>query len=634
MKESALKYCLLIWLSFFFTVTSFCQNSLLVNVGSNGCAVPTAPIFSLIKDPLSASPTELTNCNMTLQLPSYYFVFIAYNPSDNKIYINDTRNSDISKLWMLDMGLPGNIACPAVIPTEPTYTLNYSINNFEFDNSGKLWAIANYDPALGQCSIIQYEITTGSVISSKTLQFPTGNFPSDIGAGDLAILPNGRLFATLGREPSRLYEITNYNGGAGNATAMHLQSMPSNTFGIAYLNGQLEITGTNSVDSCYYFDYNISENILGEKKLFQNGQAPIDNTSISPVIGITKQITSAVKVNNNTADIVYEVYVKNMGNAIIQNINIVDDLGKVFGPSNVSNVSANLVAGYNAPGLTLNSGYNGITNTNVLNTGQNLVNQTSSSENYFFKVEIKCRVTNLQTNIIYYNSAISTGNIGAGASLLNTTDSSNNGAATLIDPNNNGIANELGENVPTPFNWAAIVPVKFINATADLINNTSILIKWQIATPVINANRFEIEYSTNGSAWKLLSQINITDIHQRFYQTEHQQIPTGTLYCRIKQIDNNGLFTYSKIIMSGTNFKNSISFFPNPANNYIKIDRGNSSGGKIQVEILNTFGQKLLSKKINTSSEELSTTHLPNGSYILKLMDPAEVKTYKIIIQH
>jgi len=61
-------------------------------------------------------------------------------------------------------------------------------------------------------------------------------------------LPNGRMFATLGSNPSRLYEISNYSSTTTNASASYLTTLPQNCFGIAYLNGQLEITGFASED--------------------------------------------------------------------------------------------------------------------------------------------------------------------------------------------------------------------------------------------------------------------------------------------------------------------------------------------------------------------------------------------------
>ena len=125
----------LICLSLIASFRSVGQNSLLVNFGSNVCVQSTLPSFSLIKDPLGANPTVLSQCSMSGQLPNFFGVFISYNPKDNQIYIADVRTFTQSRIWKLDVGLPEAIGCPANIPATPTFTTNYVSNNFEFDNN-------------------------------------------------------------------------------------------------------------------------------------------------------------------------------------------------------------------------------------------------------------------------------------------------------------------------------------------------------------------------------------------------------------------------------------------------------------------------------------------------------------------
>ena len=313
---------------------STAQNSILVNFGSNSCN-SSIPFFSLIKNPLSPAPQAITNCDVSQQQSSYFSVFIAYNPLNNRIYLADIKNGINTNIWVLDMGLPTSITCPSSIPVLPTYSYNYVSNNFEFDNNGDLWSFSNYNISTGQCSIDKFDVNNGAVLSSKLIQFPTGNFPTTIQSGDLTILPNGRMFAVLGNGTCRLYEITNYNTPGGVATATFLTTMPKDCYGIAYLNGLLEITGMDFNGTCYYYDYNIAANSLGTEKVFQNGQSPIDNTSLTPSLGCTKRLLNATRVNSNTADLVYEIYLENLGNVILNNINLTDNLANAFGAGNV-----------------------------------------------------------------------------------------------------------------------------------------------------------------------------------------------------------------------------------------------------------------------------------------------------------
>lgn len=609
--------------------TTFSQNSLLVNFGSNNCASPQ-PYFSFIKNPLGSNPTVLSSCSMVAQLPDYYNVFIAYNPKDGKIYIADIRTG-ITKIWPLDMGLPGSIACPANIPVQPNYSYPYVSNNFEFDNNGDLWSFSTYDANTGICSMDKFDVNTGAVINTRQLQFPVGNYPTAITSGDLCILPNGRMFATLGSFPSQLYEIKNYNTNTS-ATATYLQTLPDNCFGIAYLNGQLEVTGFSN--TCYYFDYNISTNTLSEKKAFQNGEVPIDNTSITPTLGTTKQLLNATQVNATTADLTYEIYVQNMGNVILDNANVTDDLGLAFGAANVTNVSASFVPGSNVAGLTLNPAYNGTTDINLLTTNQKLPNQTFANTDHYLKIQIKCRVSNLKSNFIYYNSAIGKATINNAIDIINISDSSNNGPSTVVDPNNNGNATELGENIPTPFN-ITMLPVHFLSMDASLKNKSAALINWSVATPTINAARFEVEFSTNGIVWSTLAVVPIISQRQANYQYTHDGILPSNLYYRIKQIDMDGAYTYTRIALLNNNIGDkNYTVFPNPANKYLQISAPYNTTGKTVIELYDAVGKKLLSKSITTATTELNTSALPYGSYLLKFIHNNEVQSKKILIAH
>ena len=635
MNNISTRYFSFILLLLLFSIsTAKSQNSVLVNFGNPACSTSSDAFFSIIRDPLTPTPSVLTTCDVTAQVPNFYFVFIAYNPKDNKIYVSDVRDGVTSKIWIMDMGLPGNVTCPSVIPVTPTYNENYSTNNFEFDNNGDLYSLSNYDITTGQCHIDRFDIASGTILSTKILQFPTGNFPTSIASGDLTILPNGRLFATLGSFPSRLYEVVDFNNSAPIATANYLQTIPQSCYGIAYLNGELELTGADFTSSCYYFDYDISTNTLGPAKVFQMGQLPIDNASITPAIATTKQLVNAVKINSNTADLTYEVYVKNYGNAILNNVNLTDDLGAVFGAANVSNVAVSFVPGANVPGLVLNPSYNGVSDINVLIPGQTLANNTASGNDYFFKVNISCRVTNLIPDFTYLNSAISSGNIGNTLAPINVSDSSNNGPSTVADPNNNGNPSENGENIPTPF-MLSTLPVHFINIDASFTGKTSSLVKWEVATPMVNAEKFIVQFSPNGRTWTNLSEIRISNNNLGNYQFQHTNIPSGNLYYRIKQLDLNGYYTYSNVVLlRNQSGNNQYTVYPNPAKDYIEISAPASVAESGTIELYDAVGRKIISQLMTASTAAVNISGIPNGTYLLKIIHGNDALTQKIIVTH
>ena len=614
------------------------QNSVLVNFGKSSCTPGGSPAsFGLIKNPLTGTPQLIADCDFSQQQPNYNAVYIAYNPKENKVYIADTRDDIQTKIWVLDIGLPANLQCPAAITTAPGYSYNYVASNFEFDNNGDLWSLSNGGNVsiTGLCNIDKFDVSNGNILGSKPLQFSAGNFPSTVESGDLTILPNGRMFAVLGYPVSNLYEITNYNTTGGTASATFLAAIPQPCFGIAYLNGLLELTGTDQANSCYYYTYNIAGGTLSTINAFQNGLAPIDNSSITPSTGCTKRLLNAVKINSNTADLVYEIYTENLGNVILNNINVADNLAMPYGAANVSNVSVSFVPGSNAANLVLNPAYNGTTNTSILNPGQNLPNKVLANRDYFFKVQVRCRVTNLNNVVTYLNSAVASANIGAGSavSTVAVSDSSNNGDTTLADPNKNGNASDAGENVPTPFSFGAL-PVRFINAGAILVNQKTALISWQVAVPMENASTFEIEFSIDGRNWGRAGVLAIDNLKNANWQFTHNNIPAGNLYYRIKQTDKDGSFAYSRIALLKNKTGQGYVVYPNPANNFIAVSSGSNVSANTTIQLFDATGRLVANKLMQNSNEEISTAALPPGTYLLKVINTDEAKAFKVLVQH
>ena len=66
----------------------------------------------------------------------------------------------------------------------------------------------------------------------------------------------------------------------------------------------------------------------------------------------------------------------------------------------------------------------------------------------------------------------------------------------------------------------------------------------------------------------------------------------------------------------------SLLIFPNPAENYLKIDSKFYMGDDLEISIFNAYGSLLLEKSIENVSEEIieiSTKHLDSGSYFVKM---------------
>jgi hypothetical protein len=81
---------------------------------------------------------------------------------------------------------------------------------------------------------------------------------------------------------------------------------------------------------------------------------------------------------------------------------------------------------------------------------------------------------------------------------------------------------------------------------------------------------------------------------------------------------------------------NNATLFPNPANETLHIDFGQSVKGKTQVGIYNLVGAKVSEKSFSNASNgllSLDIQSLEAGIYLVKIEMNEAVKTYKIVVE-
>lgn len=605
-------------------------KSILINLGSPACG-NYSPEQQLFAGALSGSPTLLKACDAGLP---FYNSFIAYNPKDKKVYYSDLEtHPGTTDIYMLDYNFSGTLTCPVAGP--PVYTYGYQVNMFCFDEDGNNLTVYNYNSGIPQASMKRIDFATGNDIpgTDKLLDFPAANAPNRIDYSDMVILPNGRVFTTLGNAPSRLYELVNIDG-PGNATAVYLTTMPRTCLGIAYVDGNLVVSGYDG-SGCYYYTWDINSNSLSASIPFPLGKNTIDMTHMNVGAGAAQELIGATLVNANTADIIYQVHLKNKGNADLTNVQLQNRLTDAFGAGNVSNVSISFSS--NPAGLALNPGYDGVTDVNLLAPGQVLPNYPVGSDS--LSITIQLRATNLVISQVYLSSVIAAGQLGAGAGLLTVTDSSNNGNATMIDPDLNGVSDDVGEGVPTPFMMNVLLPASELRFTGSLQNNIAQL-KWH--TAAVGVRAFELQRSVDGFIFESISTIAAgneagNDAGSYAASDDVSRIQAPWLYYRLKLVDNHGPYTYSNVVPVRLHEeRNQLSMLPNPFTDYVKLKVNAQQNSQIRITIYDETG-----RAVKTQQNDLhpginyimvgGLQSLSRGIYLLKTDDGVEKTHNKII---
>jgi hypothetical protein len=148
---------------------------------------------------------------------------------------------------------------------------------------------------------------------------------------------------------------------------------------------------------------------------------------------------------------------------------------------------------------------------------------------------------------------------------------------------------------------ATALPINLINFTGKNVDETNVLY-WQTSAEK-NASHFQIERSIGNNSFEPIGKIyslgKSTFEKSKYQYTDYQPIK-GVNYYKLKMIDLNGKYEYSKII--ALNFENNNptvgEFYPNPATeNYSKIVINIKQQGEWQITKMNVSGKVLKTEK-------------------------------------
>lgn len=173
----------------------------------------------------------------------------------------------------------------------------------------------------------------------------------------------------------------------------------------------------------------------------------------------------------------------------------------------------------------------------------------------------------------------------------------------------------------------APLPISLLYFTGNTTED-GVKLKWKTSTE-INNDHFVIEKSATGENFLPITTIigHGTSHEMHDYSWMDNKPTSGKTYYRLKQVDYDGAFTYSKIIVvNGINVPMNLSVYPNPikGNEFTAELSGIKNRTHVPLEIYNLLGKKLFSvalpvnKSLETAYGTISTEILPNGIYLIK----------------
>ena len=172
---------------------------------------------------------------------------------------------------------------------------------------------------------------------------------------------------------------------------------------------------------------------------------------------------------------------------------------------------------------------------------------------------------------------------------------------------------------------AVILPVTF-GAIEAVANKCNVYLSFNYGVQ-LNNNRFEIEHSINGTTWKQLSITgNTGNAGEQKYTYLHTNPASGSNYYRIKQVDNDGQFSYSKIVMTQSACAGTerIVLYPNPVYSNLTIILPAISG-KAAFRITDATGKLIMNMPAKAFMNTVPTENLLRGMYIISVYEGGKI---------
>jgi hypothetical protein len=155
------------------------------------------------------------------------------------------------------------------------------------------------------------------------------------------------------------------------------------------------------------------------------------------------------------------------------------------------------------------------------------------------------------------------------------------------------------------------LPVELVGFSVRQLERSALL-AWYTAAQT-NFSHFEIEKSRDASEWLETGRVNGMSLDAAAYQFRDEELLFGLQYYRLKMVDLDGTFAYSKVV--SLRFASEFLVYPNPVSNEFQLS-GKEAVHRFSIKSLE--GRTLLYGE-TFPPDGLDVRHFPAGVYFLVL---------------
>ena len=180
---------------------------------------------------------------------------------------------------------------------------------------------------------------------------------------------------------------------------------------------------------------------------------------------------------------------------------------------------------------------------------------------------------------------------------------------------------------------SAPLPVTLIDFKVGVYEDKVVRLQWKTVMEM-DFDHFELERSASPKdGFSSLATIKGKNNRGSDYSFEDRTADAGVIwYYRLKMIDNDESFAYSRIVDAVIEADGSLSIYPNPANKELNIE---AAYAMAKVELTNLTGIKVLTESADGKKrKKIKLPALPKGTYLLRITGNNKIyETRKLIIE-
>ncbi len=162
-----------------------------------------------------------------------------------------------------------------------------------------------------------------------------------------------------------------------------------------------------------------------------------------------------------------------------------------------------------------------------------------------------------------------------------------------------------------------------------------VLLNWETASEVNNQG-FEVQRSTDGNRFTPLQFVNGAGNSntQQSYSLLDNAPAEGVNYYRLKQIDNDGRFSFSAVKAIVWNSNQQLTLYPNPAHGRVNVAMANATGN-VSYTILDMQGKRLSTgfAPVTNGAAVLDIRTLAPGAYVVQMNNGKLTMTTRLVVQ-